>query len=251
MQTHASNTLLGISIPTGSKKGIRENIIKNIKHDRIFFHIVSLNPENIVLSTENPAFKRVIAEAQMRIIDGSGVGVACWVLGVACADRYAGVDLMTDLLDIANSRRLRVLLIGGGPKIAEKVVECQKPRFPGISFHSLEGIADISIPTDAEEKRIATIVTATKPHMVFIAYGSPAQELWIDRHSRLFDGMVVMGVGGAFDFLSENIPRAPARMRALGLEWLFRLLRQPWRIGRQLRLVKFIWLVLKERILPV
>lgn len=242
-----SNQLLGIPIPTESKSTIREKIIKNIFETKNFFHVVSLNPEIFVLTTQNEAFKRVVAEAQMRIIDGVGVVAAAQLCSVPVGDRYSGVDLMSDLLKEAHNRRLRVLLIGGGDKIAEHVVECQKGAFPGIEFTATAGIVNIARPTDTEEKEIASIVAAAKPHMVFVAYGSPAQELWIDRHSKLFTGMVVMGVGGAFDFLSGNVARAPKWIQTIGFEWLFRLVRQPRRVIRQLRLVKFMWLVGREK----
>ncbi len=243
-----TNQLVGVSIPTMSKNDIREKIIKNITDDKKFFHIISLNFENLVLTAENEEFKRVVTSAQMRIIDGSLVAVTAQMLGIPTGDRYAGVDLMSDLLKEAHNRRLRVVLIGGGPKVAESVIECQQKSYPGIVFAQTPGFSNISKPTEAEEKEIVSIVTATKPHMVFVAYGSPAQELWIDSQDKLFDGMVVMGVGGAFDFLSGKVPRAPQLIRRLGQEWFFRLMVQPWRIRRQLRMVKFMGLVLKERL---
>jgi len=86
-----------------------------------------------------------------------------------------------------------------------------------------------------------------KPHLVFVAFGSPYQELWIARHSNQFGKSVVMGVGGAFDYLSGHVYRAPEFIRKIGLEWFFRLLSQPWRWKRQLSLLKFIKLVLQEK----
>lgn len=244
----SKNHLLGIPVPTESKSAIREKIIKNIIETKEFFHVVSLNPEIFVLTTTEKEFKRVVVEAQMRILDGVGVVAAAKLCSVPVGDRYSGVDLMSDLLKEAHNRRLRVLLIGGGNNIADKVIECQKEVFSGIEFSGTAGIENIAQPTQAEEAGIASIVAATKPHMVFVAYGSPAQELWIDRHSKLFSGMVVMGVGGAFDFLSGKIARAPKWVQKVGFEWLFRLVRQPWRVVRQLRLVKFMWLVGREKL---
>ncbi len=86
-------------------------------------------------------------------------------------------------------------------------------------------------------------MTDFKPHLVFVAFGSPWQELWIERHRNQFQNCVVMGVGGAFDFLGGKVPRAPVIIRRLGFEWLFRLIVQPWRLRRQLRLVRFGWLI--------
>lgn len=243
----SNRTMLGIQVPKASKNEIREYIIKNIKHPASFFHIISLNPEIFVLAQKNEAFKKVITTAQLSIIDGFGVKVGAFLQSIPSGERYAGVDLMSDLLFEAQKRRLRVLLIGGGPKIAEKVVECQKKSYPGVEFFAIEGIFDISMPKKEEERKISAIVTAAKPHLVFVAFGSPWQELWIERHRSLFKNMVVMGVGGAFDFLSGSVRRAPQWMRSFGLEWLYRLVRQPWRASRQHRLLIFFWLVLKER----
>lgn len=244
---NSNSTLLGIEIPTDSKEQVREKIIKNILQDKQYFHIISLNSENFVLASQNQDFKKIVREAQIRIVDGYGVELGAKLRSISIGDRYSGVDLMSDLLKEANDRRLRVLLIGGSPKIAEKVVECQKQLHPAIEITATQGISDISNPTAAEDENIASIVTATKPHIVFVSFGSPSQELWIDRHKKLFEGMVVMGVGGAFDFLSGTVPRAPLLLRKLGLEWLFRLLIQPWRIKRQLRLITFLWLVLSGK----
>ncbi len=243
-----ANQLLGIQIPTETKDDIREKIIKNILETKDYYHVVSLNPEILVLTTANEEFKQVVAKAQIRILDGVGVIAAAKLCSIPVGDRYSGVDLMSDLLKEAHNRRLRVLLIGGGHKIAEKVAECQKAIFPGIEISGTAGSVDITRPTEMEEEQIASIVAAAKPHVVFVAYGSPAQELWIDRHKKLFDGVVVMGVGGSFDFLSGTIARAPKWIQKVGFEWLFRLVRQPWRVVRQLRLVKFMWLVGREKL---
>ena len=211
-------------------------------------HVVSLNPENLVLADENPDFMQAIQKAYIKIIDGFGVIFMANLCGITYGQRYAGVDLMSDLLKEAEERRLRVMLIGGRPNIAEEVAKCQNEIYPRIEFSALEGITDISNVKKSEEAHIFSIVTATKPHLVFVAFGSPFQELWIDRHSNQFGRCTIIGVGGAFDFLSGIIPRAPLVIQRIGLEWLFRLLLQPWRFGRQLRLIKFIWLAIKERV---
>jgi len=84
--------------------------------------------------------------------------------------------------------------------------------------------------------------------LIFVAFGSPAQELWLYKHRGKFKGIVCMGVGQGFDVLSGQVKRAPLLLRKIGLEWLYRLITQPWRWRRQLRLVKFLWLVFKEKL---
>ena len=154
---------------------------------------------------------------------------------------------MEDLIKMASDRRLRVLMIGGKENLALRLTECYKDQFPEAKFKGLQGIEDIQNPKEDEEDRIFSIVADYKPHLVFVAFGSPDQELWIARHKKELTNCVVMGVGGAFDYLSGKVTRAPIIIQKIGLEWLFRLINQPWRWRRQLRLFKFIRLILQEK----
>lgn len=240
------NSFLSIPIPTLSKKNILEKIKKYVKKPDGFFHIVSLNPEIIIIANENNKFKKIVKSAQMRIIDGTGIILACRLLGIKYGERFAGVDLMKEMLALAGKLCLRVVLIGGKNNLANSIANCYQKKYPQAEFYGLEGIKKIKDPQKEEEDKIFYIVSHFKPHLVFVAFGSPFQELWIDRYKDKFKNTMVMGVGGAFDFLAKKIPRAPKILRLLGLEWLFRLIIQPWRWRRQLRLVKFIFLVLRS-----
>lgn len=242
------NNLLNIPIPRLSQKDILEKIKKYIKKPVGFFHIVSLNPEILVIANESKRFKKVLRSAQMRIIDGVGVILACRFLRIPHGQRFPGVDLMEILLDLAGNLCLRVLFIGGKANLANSLANCYQKKYPKAKFFSLEGIKNIQKPKKKEEAKIFAIVSNFKPHFVFVAFGSPFQELWIERHKNQLNNAVVMGVGGAFDFLSGKVKRAPKVFRFLGLEWFFRLINQPWRWKRQLRLIKFMALVFKEKI---
>lgn len=239
--------ILDITIPTQSKQDILDKIIKYIRSPQRFFDIVSLNPENLILAQENYEFKKVVETAQIKIIDGVGVVLASRFLGVEAGERVTGVGLMEELIKWADKLRLRVLLIGGKPNLALELADCYSGEFSKAKFKGLEGIKNIRSPMKEEEKQIFDIVRRYKPHMIFVAFGSPDQELWLGRHKKQFFGMVVMGVGGAFDFISGKTRRASPIIQKLGLEWLFRLIYQPWRWKRQLRLLKFISLVFKEK----
>lgn len=244
------SSFFDIEIENLSKQDILEKIRKYTNQSADFVHIVSLNPETIVTAEKNRQFKKVLQTAQIKIIDGIGVLLAGRMLGLVLREKIAGVDLMEDLLCLANESRLRVAFIGGDDQIADKVVECQKRLFPEVSFLSCQGILNIRHPQPEEVASLLAIVTDFKPHLVFVAFGSPDQELWLDRHKDRFSGMVCMGVGGGFDYLSGNLPRAPRFLRRLGFEWLFRLIMQPSRFKRQLKLLIFIALVIKELFRP-
>ena len=237
------NNILKISIPTDTKKSILYKIKKYINKPSKFFHIVSLNPENLVIAFENQEFKKVIETAQIKLIDGVGVILAAYLLRIEVGERVTGVELMEELIKLAQKLRLKVLLIGGKKNLAEKLANCYQRQFSEAKFLGIEGIKDIKNPLKGEEKKIFTIVSDFRPHIVFVAFGSPYQELWIDHHKDQFQRCLVMGVGGAFDFLAGEVPRAPVFVRKVGFEWLFRLIVQPWRWRRQLRLVRFGWLI--------
>ena len=242
------NKILGISILPETKSNVLEKILLYIGKPTGIYHIVSLNPENMVISTENESFKRVVKTAHMRIVDGVGIVLAGRWLGVEVGERMTGVGLMEELIKVASDRRLRVLMIGGKENLALELAKCYKNQFPKAMFKGIQGIKYIQKPKEDEEDKIFSIVADYKPHFVFVAFGSPDQELWIERHRKEFTNCIVMGIGGGFDYLSGKVVRPPTFIQKLGLEWLYRLVIQPWRWKRQLRLIKFVYLIIKQKL---
>lgn len=240
--------ILKIEAQGQTQKRILEQIEKYTKTPNGFFHIVSLNPENLVLAQKNILFRKVLNKAQTRIIDGIGVVMAGQLLGIDLRQRFSGVDLMDTLIREANVRSLRIMLIGGKENLAEELADCYTRTYAQATFKGLQGVKNIKKPKKTEEDKVFSIVADMRPHIIFVAFGSPYQEIWLWRNRRRLRGIVGMGVGGGFDFLSGKVQRAPVFMRKLGLEWFYRLVKQPWRWRRQARLFEFVWLVLKQRI---
>lgn len=238
--------LLGVAVKTHSKKEVLEQIKKYTFDSGAFFHIISLNPENLVVAHEDEEFRNIVETAQIQIVDGVGVATALQVLGIGRGDRLTGVDLMETLMDGVAKGSSTAMLIGGTDNLALELANRYNQSHGQISFIGLQGIKNIENPTLEEEREIFSIVTARRPHFVFVAFGSPAQEKWLYKNRAAFQGVICMGVGGAFEYLTGRVGRAPAVVRKMGLEWLYRLIRQPWRWKRQLRLVKFIWLVARQ-----
>src|SRR3989339_432993 len=175
------NKILGITIPLQSKQDILEKIIKYLSSPKGFFHIISLNPENLVIAQKNQKFKKIVETAQIKIIDGAGIVMAGRLLNLSLK-RLTGVDLMKDLINLASSMRLRVLLIGGQPNLALELSDCYNEQFPKAKFKGLYGLRNVKNPVFDEEVRIFSIVRSFKPQLTFVAFGSPDQELWIERH---------------------------------------------------------------------
>jgi N-acetylglucosaminyldiphosphoundecaprenol N-acetyl-beta-D-mannosaminyltransferase len=247
MIDNKENKILGISIIAETKTSILEKTLKYIDTPIGFFHIVSLNPENLVIAQNNEFFKKVLNEARIKIIDGVGIVIAGRWLNINIGERVTGVGMMEELMKVASDRRLRVLLIGGRPNLAESLAKCYQRQFPKAKYKGVYGIKNIKKPTKNEETVISSIVVGYKPHLVFVAFGSPDQELWIERHKKIFSGRVMMGVGGGLDYLSNSVRRPQVFIQKIGLEWLYRLFIQPWRWRRQLRLIEFTRLIIRQK----
>lgn len=239
--------LLSIPIHFSSRQEIFQKIDENLKKGKKFLHIVSLNPEIAIIAQNNTDFKKVVSSAEIQICDGTGVYFASLFLGIPCKERVNGVDLMEDVLHNFHDRSLCIVLIGGKNDLATNLAECYKNKYPRSRFYGLEGYKDIKNPTSEEEDTLNELISGLKPDIVFVAFGSPQQELWIDSHRALLVGLVCMGVGGGFDFLGKKVPRAPLVIRRIGMEWLFRLILQPWRIVRQVRLLEFVFAIVRQK----
>ncbi|MDA1316583.1 MAG: WecB/TagA/CpsF family glycosyltransferase [bacterium] len=242
-----TNKYLNIDFHPSSKKDILEKILMYMSSKYTFVHIVSLNPENMVMAQTDIEYRNMLSQSDIQIIDGIGTAVGAAILGFPSTDRLAGVDLMDLVIHLAAEKGFRILLLGGKPNLAESLADCYKKKLPNLSVKGEMGYVDILASKSEEDDRVFSIVADYKPQIIFAAFGSPAQEKWFYAHKHELNGSVCIGVGGGFDFLSGEVSRAPQLIRSFGFEWLYRLITQPWRIKRQLRLIEFIRLVLLQK----
>lgn len=241
------DTILGVELHPHTKAEI-VSVLKDHLESHTYAQIVSINPEILTAAKNDEDFFHIINSAEIKIIDGVGVILAASVLQVPVGERLTGVELMQRLVAMADKAELRVLLIGGGRGVAEQLAKKLQKDHQNAIFKGNFGYEDIKNPTSKEEEELQTLIKTYKPNMVFVAFGAPFQEKWIYFHKDILHPAICMGVGGTFDFLAGNVPRAPLFIQKIGLEWLFRLIIQPWRWKRQLKLLKFISLVIQERI---
>lgn len=205
--------------------------------------VVTVNPEFIMTARKDPDFARLLNSAHLALPDGQGVVWASRVLGSPLKERVTGVDTVTRMAALAAEKGYRVYLLGAAHGVAELASEQLCRSCPGLT---VVGTHAGSAARDEEEEIVDTIRQA-HPHVLFVAYGAPTQEKWIARNLSRLEVPVCMGVGGAFDFISGRSQRAPRWLQQLGLEWLHRLWRQPWRWRRMLALPRFAWLVFREQ----
>lgn len=202
--------------------------------------IVTLNPEMLVCAHDDVAFRQVLNGGDLNVADGVGVMLAARVLGHRLSQRVTGSDGIYRLAAHCAGRGYRLYLLGGEPGVAEQAAGRLAAAYPGLQIAGTYA----GSPRPKDEDDVVARVRAAAPHLLLVAYGVPAEEQWIARNRRRLGVPVMIGVGGAFDFVAGVTRRAPAWMRRAGLEWLHRLLHQPWRWRRQLALLRFVGLVL-------
>ena len=206
--------------------------------------IVTVNPEFVMAAQRNKDFCVAINSASLVLADGIGVVWATHYLGQPTPERVTGSDTLPVLAQRCAASGYRLYLLGAAAGIAEVAGARLQELAPGLEIAGIYA----GSPAPEEESEIIERIRAARADVLCVAYGAPAQELWIWRNLSRLPVAVAMGVGGAYDFLSGRQRRAPLVMQRVGLEWLYRLYREPWRWRRMLVLPLFaIRVVLRGR----
>ena len=203
-------------------------------------YIVTANPEIVLRCREDAAYAAAVNGAKLVLADGVGDLCAARILGTPLPGRVAGSDLVPRLLARLAERGGSVFLYGARPGVAQRAGEKLKSAYPGLRIAGTENgyISDETALLEALERE--------KPDLLLLGLGAPRQELWM-AENRQRTPAVMIGVGGLLDVFAGDIPRAPETWQRLGLEWLYRLLREPRRFKRVIRLPKILLLALRER----
>jgi N-acetylglucosaminyldiphosphoundecaprenol N-acetyl-beta-D-mannosaminyltransferase len=197
--------------------------------------VVTLGAEMANLAYGDARYRAVVNAADLVVPDTIGIVLASRWIGVPLRERVAGVDLLERLCAFAAPKGLPVYLLGGAPGVARAASVALMQRHTGLRIAG----ADHGYFEDSEDAVISDRIAASGARLVFIGLGFPRQEYWIRDHLARLGTAVCIGVGGSFDVLSGMRSRAPLAMRRLGLEWLYRLVREPRRLRRQLALPLF------------
>lgn len=231
--------ILGIPADPITFAGWLDQIGAWVEADAGLQQVCTINPEFLVMAQDNPAFYDLLQRTALNVIDGWG---AVWALrgrGIAVPERVTGSDGVPMIAARAAECGWRLFLLGAAEGIAEQTADIFRQHYPNIGIVGTYA----GSPSDAEAETIIKMVNASQADILLVAYGAPKQDLWIDRHKDRLQVKVAIGVGGSFDFITGNIPRAPLWMRRLRLEWLYRLYRQPSRWRRMVRLPVFVYWV--------
>ena len=206
--------------------------------------IATVNPEFIMAAQKDEEFHRLLNQADLCIPDGVGLLLAGRWLGRPFPERVAGSDFVYDLAELAADNGWRLFLLGAAAGVAKKAAELFTARYPGLIIAgTYAGSPDL-----AENEDIVRRVNESRAELLYVAFGAPNQDKWIARNRRALSSVrVAMGVGGSLDFVAGRATRAPRWIQKLGLEWLHRLVKEPWRWRRMLALPKFAAVILLAR----
>ena len=206
--------------------------------------VITANVEMVMLARHTPEVQALLARASLVVADGMGVVWGARQLGRSLPGRVPGIDLAGRLCEEAARRGWRVYLLGGRPAVAAEAAARLRERHPRIS---IAGAAD-GYFAPAQEAAVIRAISDAQPTLLLAALGSPRQERWLDQHLPALGVRLAMGVGGTFDVWTGRARRAPGLLQRLGLEWGYRLIRQPSRFGRQLVIPHFMALVYARRL---
>ncbi len=227
--------VLGVSLDALRMSDVLAKIAHCLKTGVQTF-IVTANTEIIMLCQKDDYFKSILATAEIVLPDGIGVVWAGKHLGYQVPERVAGFDLTQNILSLAGQNSYRVFFFGSSPGVAEKAAEKALLINPGLVVAGCQS----GYFSPAESLDIVKRINEQQTDILLVALGAPRQEKWLYENRQFLQSKLLIGVGGTFDVMSGLAERAPLWMQKIGLEWFFRLCKQPSRIGRMLAIPKFI-----------
>ncbi len=257
------NKILDVEITNDTEEKVLEYILQRLKSPDKFY-IVTPNPEILVYANRHEKYKKILNGAEISLPDGTGLFLASIFMAKPFKERIPGIDFLDRLCKNGVRNGVSIGFLGGRTKVAEKTAECLLRKYPGLNIVFVgeewdeagfvhDGKSKIK---DQRSKIELKIQNDQRPEtrdqrptidLLFVAFGHPKQEEWIYNNLDRLPVKAAMGVGGAFDYISGTVARAPFLVRAIGFEWLYRLVREPWRWKRQLALIEFVKLILRER----
>lgn len=231
--------ILGVKVDTDNYDELINKLFKRIdKKEKSL--VVAINPEKLMKAKEDQALKDLLNRAEFQIPDGIGVILASKLNKGNIKSRVTGIDMMDRIVREAARTGKSIFLYGAKPGVAESAAEALK-----FTYASLQ-IAGIQDGYEKDNEKVIQKINEAKPDILFVAMGSPRQEEWIEANRDKLHPSLYQGVGGSFDVLAGNVKRAPGFFQKTGLEWFYRLAKEPSRLKRQLVLPKFLMETLKK-----
>lgn len=239
--------ILNVKIDNLTKSEVLQKISEFLQSDKQH-QIVTVNPEFIMAAQHDDEFRNILNKADLSVADGVGLKFAAKKFGQKLKERITGVDLIYKMAKIAEQKNKSIYLLGAKGKVPEKTTMKLLEKYPKLKIAGYE-TGYRHWWWKLSDEKIVGHIRRSEADILLVAFGHPKQEKWIYHNlPKMPSVKMAMGVGGSFDYISGNVKRAPKWMRDIGLEWLYRLIRQPWRLPRIMTaVVKFSWAVLRAK----
>lgn len=205
-------------------------------------YCVTPNAEMAYDALHDESFRQVLNGASLVLPDGAGVVLGAKILKTPLKQKVAGIEFAQNMLPVYEELGSRLYLLGSKPGVAEQAAAKMKEKHPGLIIC---GMADGYF---TDETAVVAQINAAAADVVYVCLGAPKQELFMARHCQTLRARLLVGLGGTLDGIAGNVKRAPRWMIRLQLEWLYRLIREPRRLGRMMRLPKFVLAACRARI---
>lgn len=205
-------------------------------------YVVTPNSEIVYEAMASKELEDLLNGASLVLPDGAGVVLGAKILGTPLKEKVAGVEFADGVLGLLAETGGSVYLLGSKPGVAELAAEKMLQKHPGLT---IAGMADGYFK---DEAAVVAKVNEAKPDVLFVCLGAPKQERFMMNHRQELQVKLMAGLGGSLDSFAGTVKRAPRWMIKLSLEWFYRLLKEPWRFKRMLRLPKFLWAVVLRRV---
>lgn len=227
--------ILGVYVDTVTIKQAADRIMRFFEEDKLH-KVYTPNSEILMVAHKDEDFKALLNDAELLTADGIGVVYAAKMLGRPISERAAGYDIACDVLERIKGTSHSVFLFGGKPGVAETAKEKLEEKYPGLKIAGMRN----GYFKPEEEPEIVSEINASGADLLFVCLGAPKQEQWLARNAAGLKGVrVAMGIGGSLDVFAGTVLRAPDWYCRHGLEWFYRLKKEPWRAKRMLALPKF------------
>ena len=205
-------------------------------------YVVTPNSEIVYEAMHSEELRELLNGASLVLPDGAGVVLGAKILGTPLKEKVAGVEFADGVLDLLAKNGGSVYLLGSKPGVAELAAEKMLEKHPGLT---VAGLADGYF---REEAPVIEKINAANADVLFVCLGAPKQERFMKEHRDVLNVRLMAGLGGTLDAFAGTVKRAPRWMIRCSLEWLYRLIQEPKRFKRMLRLPKFIWAVVRSRV---
>lgn len=240
-------SIMGVRINNVTMKEVLNTIEKKIKNEETYV-IYTPNTEFIMKCQEDEEFLNYMNKSDVNIPDGIGLIYAAKIKNLPLKEKVAGYDLSINMLQMANKDGLKLYAIGGKPGVAETAMKNIHEKYPNINIvgchHGYFKGSHLGIKGHEEEIKVIDEINIAKPDILFVGFGAKKQEQWIQYNKNKLNVKIIIGNGGTIDGLAGNVKRAPDIFIKLGLEWFYRLIKEPKRITRQIVLPIFMFKVL-------